>query len=116
MGWMAPAPIGVAMRHNAGVINCSGEEPPNARYNNRPGFGQERFSGARSERIRRDSNPPSVAAQSGAKLFQETAVLSGWHGGLRDISSLGARAHRIGSRSAIDASPLCEALCKTEQE
>ena len=30
MGWMAPAPIGVAMRHTAVVINCSEEEPPNA--------------------------------------------------------------------------------------
>jgi len=36
MGWMAPAPIGVVMRHTAVVRNCSAEEPPNASYNNRP--------------------------------------------------------------------------------
>jgi hypothetical protein len=36
MGWMAPAPICVAIRHSAVVINCSGEEPPNASYNSRP--------------------------------------------------------------------------------
>ncbi len=32
MGWMAPAPIGVAMRHSAVVVNCSEEEPPPERY------------------------------------------------------------------------------------
>jgi hypothetical protein len=36
MGWMAPAPIGVAMRHNADVDICLQEEPPNASYHNRP--------------------------------------------------------------------------------
>jgi len=36
VGWMASAPIGVLMRHTAAVVNCSGKEPPNASYNNRP--------------------------------------------------------------------------------
>lgn len=36
MGWMAPAPIGVAMRHTADVHICLSEEPPNASYHNRP--------------------------------------------------------------------------------
>ncbi|MGC1486225.1 MAG: hypothetical protein WA784_00390 [Albidovulum sp.] len=40
---MAFAPTGVAMRYNAAVINGSGEEPPDAGYDSRPGFGQEGF-------------------------------------------------------------------------
>jgi hypothetical protein len=35
MGWMAPAPTDVAMRHAAGVKICKREEPPHASYNNR---------------------------------------------------------------------------------
>jgi len=50
MGWMAPAPTGVAMRHSAGVDICLREEPPHASYHNRPRSCQERFSGSRDHR------------------------------------------------------------------
>ena len=46
---MAPAPIGVIMRHTAVVSNCSAEEPPNAGYNSRPRLGQEHFSSSWGE-------------------------------------------------------------------
>jgi hypothetical protein len=47
MGWMAPAPTDVAMRHTAVVKVCKREEPPHASYNHRRRSGQEHFSGSR---------------------------------------------------------------------
>jgi transposase len=49
-------------------------------------------------------------------FFCKTARLSYWHGSLRHITPLGARACEAGPRGAADATALCEALREAQQE
>ena len=63
------------LRHGAVVMNCSGEELPNASYNSRPGFGQECFSGSRYYRWWRDRFQSCPAASAGTGDFLSALLI-----------------------------------------
>src|SRR5262249_51327196 len=85
-------------------------------YYDRIGLGEACFSGARGRCRGSDGSAQAASACAGSGVLQSPAALSGWPGGVRDGTLLGAGVACAWARGASDAGAIREGLRQAQQE